>query len=345
MNLVDLQNLVAAYHQGAPSIFQQNGTDVFLTTLNSIRQSAEKKHDFEFTRCRATLSIDGVAGGSLDDAIIYDPPTQINVSSDDTTVIGTYTQLPMFNGHWAYTTDNNYWIYWNSFYNSYVISDALVDGERAYVWLPATVRILPEGDYNHITISGETTATAVRQNELGSVKQIVAIQRMRSDGRIVPMDFARSDVPIERDRYITELRDDMWPIERYPSDAQILTSVGRATLIQRRRQVFIYPPYVAAVPCPPISIQIEGLGFLNDWTEDDLGDTPPDPNWFVENGFDWMKWKLIYELNPLFSTFVPRQEGNIANDPKVLKEYIAEAWDEFVTWDAYQIDANTTRSR
>lgn len=342
MNLADLQKIVAAYHQKNVSDLTINGIDMFLMNANSLRHKAELAHNFEYCRCRATLSIDGVTGGDLSNAVIYDPPSTVTVASSDTDIPGTYLQLQTFNHFWAYELNSTYYIYFNTFYNSYVISDGLVDGQRAYVWTPASPLTNPSGTYTKSAVN----ATATLHNEFVKVREVVAVQRVRKDGRVVPIDFTRSDIPIERDRTVVELRDDFWPVERYPSDAQILARVSRATLIQRRDKIFIYPPYKSDfIKSHPLHVILEAYGQLPDWTTNDTGGSPPDPNFFLTNGFDWLKWAMVYELNPLFSTFVARQEGNVGNNPKEMLEYRENAWRDFIIWDTYQIDANSTRDR
>lgn len=345
MNLIELKTIVANYHQKGVLDLTQNGVDMFLSTVNQLRQQAELRHNFEYCRCRALLNVDGVTGGSLDNAVIFEPEGQVSVVSTDPTVTGTYDQLQVFNGYWAYFSSAlTMYIYYNSFYNSYIISNALVDGVASTVWKPAVNSIIPWGTYLHITNSS-TPATATFVSEFAKVREVVACQNVASDGTLYPLDFTRADIPIERDRFEVELDNQYWPERRYPSDASIVARMNQATLIQRRRKILLYPACTNVVPTQPLSVQLEAYGQIIDWAETDFDDGAPEPNWFLLNGYNWLKWASIYELNPLYSTFVPRQEGNVNNDAKALIAYREEAWQAFLSWDDYQIDSHTTRSR
>jgi hypothetical protein len=257
MNLATLKSVVAGVHQKDPDdLTLDDGTDMFLVTANSVRRNAEMMHNFEYCRVTATLDIDGITGGSLDDAVLDDPDSHFS-----------------------------------------------------------------------------------------KIKEVVAIQRRRADHRLVPVDFTRADIPIERDRWVLELRDDFWPEVRYPSDAQSRARLGRATLIQRGRQIFRYPQFPDAVTGPPITYNLECIGLLRDYVDDDMADDAAAPDFIVDYGFDYLKWAIVYALNANFQTFVPRQEGNVGNDAKAILTYREEAWRDLVIWDTYQIDANSTRSR
>jgi hypothetical protein len=72
VELYDIISAVAAYFDGkTPDNFVINDVDLGLIALNQVRMQAELDNDFNFTRKLLQLEIDGVTGGSLDDATIY----------------------------------------------------------------------------------------------------------------------------------------------------------------------------------------------------------------------------------------------------------------------------------
>lgn len=254
MNLTMLKAACAAFHQKQPEDLVEGFVDLFLVAANNARKSAEKKHDFEYSRCTATLSIDGVNGGDLNDAVIA-----------------------------------------------------------------------PAG--------------------FTGVRQILAVSTQRTNGVFVPVPFVSANVAIEHDRTEIELAKDYWPVERYPSDASFLYMVGEANIVQRGHMIYRFPRVSTVTPdqINPLPLYLECYGWLRDYVEADLqkNDTDPAPDFLVDNGFDYLQWTIIIELNYKFHTFVPRQEGNVGS-PERLQQ---QAWQDLTSWDTYLIDPNSTRTR
>lgn len=348
MTLAQLKSVVAAYHHKSVSDLTVGGVDLFLVAANNARRNAELKHNFEFARVAATLDITGASGGSL---------------------------------------------------------------------LNATIT--------------EGTATA-------RVREIINVSRLNTVGdRRIPLDFTRADIAVERDRSEDEIRDHYEWYYRTPSDADLLNRRGRASVVQRGHQIFVYPIPVTDVDNTPLTLYIEGIGELpeytaatlvpvsqsftltgtlspdatgdytatgtfgdapiytkgtvdyyltfingtwrlqagtdgftgvvNYWTPSiavpvtqlptslvpsgavytgtatltDTSDAPPDPDFLLTYGAPYMMWQTIIEMNYLFTTFVPRQEGNLS-PPEKMRD---QAWNDLLTWDAYLIDSAVTRSR
>ena len=75
MTLLELRSTLAAYLQKTVPDLLVNGMDLSLLALNNVRRKAEMLHDFEFSRRRITVTLDGLDGGTLDDAIQEGSPT------------------------------------------------------------------------------------------------------------------------------------------------------------------------------------------------------------------------------------------------------------------------------
>lgn len=81
MTLLEIKRMVASYLDIDVGDLYRNGTDMCLNTINQVRRQAELLNDFEFSRKLVTVSVDGVTGGSLDDAVIYGTATAAKVKT------------------------------------------------------------------------------------------------------------------------------------------------------------------------------------------------------------------------------------------------------------------------
>lgn len=170
------------------------------------------------------------------------------------------------------------------------------------------------------------------------VREILAIQRVNADGSFVPLALTRTDIAIERDRYMDEVSDEDWYERRYPSDSFILDRRGCGTLVFRGRRLFIYPITIALGG--PLAVSIEGYGQIADYDADTL-ELDEAPDFLFNEGATWMQWTILSELNYLFKIWVPRTEGNLS-PPEKERDV---AWRNLIVWDTYLENANSTRQR
>ena len=250
MTLKELKAVVAAYHEKEPHELDKNEVDLFLIAANNARKDAEKLHTFEWNSCTATLSIDGVNGGQLADAVIS--PTSI------------------FKG----------------------------------------------------------------------IKEIKTVSILRNNVYI-PVDFTRVDIEIERERSQLELNDPFWFENRYPSDSQLNMLNSDQCVVQRGMGLYLFPRVQSAMTPTPLSLALECYGFLKDYVIADIDDAVA-ADWFLDQADKYMQWAIIDELNYLFQTYVPRQEGNVIPSPKDKRD---EAWRDLLVWDAYMVDSHITRPK
>lgn len=351
MTLSQLKAVCAAYHDKTAADLTVNSVDLFLVAANNVRRSAELRHNFELSRVSATLSIDGVEGGALSDAAITNAvgDTCTVTGTLSPAITGTYTRMAgvSVNGKavflkssgtvgilFAYATG---WALSASL--TTLMADVLTGPSNS--WTLTSTSVNPAGTY---TLQGTNTGTPVITNsgteDFASIKEVIAVQRTRPDGTLVPLDFTRADIPIERDRYELELSDDFWPAARYPSDAQILSRGSTSTVYQRGRKLFLYPADTTSTE--DLEVTLECYALLNDYVAADLNDSTPS-DFFVEFGAAFLQWSIILELNHYFHTFVPRQEGVLPpGSPQALAE---QGWQDLLLWDSFMVDANSTRSR
>lgn len=81
MNLLEIKTAVANYFGKALADLTVLSQDLFLVAANQVRRQAELQHDFEFTRKLVTVTVNGVTGGSLDDAVLYGTATDVDIKS------------------------------------------------------------------------------------------------------------------------------------------------------------------------------------------------------------------------------------------------------------------------
>jgi hypothetical protein len=251
MNLAQLKAIAAAYHQKQITDLQIGAVDLFLVAANNARRKGEMLHNFEYARCSATLSIDGITGGDIRNATINEPG-------------------------------------------------------------------------------------------FSTIKEITNIQGLRNNTEYIPVDYTRLDMAIERKREAIEVNSYYWRGYgyRYPGDAEWQFRTSRGAITQRGHILLPFPTATAATDTP-WTAYIEAYGWLLDYTDADLAidiETAPPKDFFIDQGFAYMQWATIIELNNLFSTFVPRQEGNVG----VPKDQLDNAWRDFVVWDSYIVNENMT---
>lgn len=345
MILSDLKSVCAAYHKKAASDLTVNGVDLFLVAANNVRRNkGELLHNFEYARCTATLDVNGTLGGNLDDAVIdnEDATTVIVTGTLSPDLTGTYTRQGQFSGFDLFILSGSTpaFLYFNATAASYILSTTLSTSSVANAFKPSPAQATPIGTFPHAgTYTGTATAVGGDSSRFAKVKEIVAVSRMRPDGTYIPLDFTRSDIPIERDRTELEFSDNLFPYLRYPSDARINARGTSSSMIQRGRRLEIHPFY-AGNDQTTFNVRLECYGLLRDYVAANLSDTQP-TDFFVEYGAQFMQWTIINELNFYWKTFVPRTEGNLsAPETKA-----ADAWRDLLVWDTYQVDSNSTRSR
>lgn len=345
MTLGNLKAICASYLEVATSDFTVNGVDLFLVAANNVRKNAELRHNFEYCKALATLSIDGQTGAAIADAVILDN-TASTISAN---MAGSGTVTPDVTGvfYRAGTAD----VFTNTtgdpavlYYDSGIWK---VDIFGTLQWTGPSVSTSPVGTYTPIAASGTLSIAEEGTSDVAiftGIKEIVAVSRVNTDGTRFPLDFARSDLPIERDRSELEVSSDYWWDNRYLSDQQLLARrsvASSGSIIQRRNRLYVYPRVSATTAgTSDISVEMEVFAWLRNYVAADLADTDP-TDFFLEHGHQFMQWATICELNVLFREFVPRQEGNL----DAPKKEMASAWNDLLLWDSYMVDNNTTRSR
>jgi len=79
-----------------------------------------------------------------------------------------------------------------------------------------------------------------------------------------------------------------------------------------------------------VTLAVSGQTWMQPYTK------PSDTDFLLENGFQFMMWQCLIELNYMLLKFVARQEGTIA-PPTAARD---AAWEALVLWDSHSIDGN-----
>lgn len=177
------------------------------------------------------------------------------------------------------------------------------------------------------------------------IKEVLGASVLRNN-IWVPIDFSRADIIKERERSDLELDWRLGPENRYPSDSQFVWNQGFTKVVQRGNGLFLFPEYGSSCdgsnpPQELLRVKLECYGFLANYVAEDLTDEE-EFDIFLQHGDAYLQWACIHELNYIFQTFVPRQEGNVIPSPKDMRD---EAWRDFLLWDTYQVDSHITRTR
>lgn len=343
--LTQLQSTVAAFlGLGSTGSLTKLSQDLFLSAVNNAIKTAQLIHDFEDTRCTATLNIDAVVGGNLSDAIFEAGASQnVTAGAGGTPdVTGTFVESGQFNlwPMFILFGSTSYFLYYNTNTSCYVISTNLSTGNPTNYYANGTSGPVIPGTYTHHgTYSGSLTVSQSLAGLFSGIKTVLAVMRQRPDGTYIPLDFARADIPIERDRTELEFSDNLFPYLRYPSDAQINARGTNSSIIQRGQNLSIYPRYTMGVTTP-FNVLLECFGWLTPLTSSSYNDVTAS-NFLFDYGYEWLQWAAICELNFVFKNFTPRTEGNLGAP----EQYRDAAWQKLILFDSYRVDANTTRSR
>lgn len=179
------------------------------------------------------------------------------------------------------------------------------------------------------TTGGALSAVVISPpNIFSGVREIVSVASVATNNlRQRPLIIRRPNQGVPRN------------VPRHPTDAQVISSAYACNyLIFRGGYLFQYPDLAGTTN---LDIELEGYGWLNDYTDAMLADNAVTPDFLVEHGFEFLQWSVIIELNYKFQTFVFRQEGN-PGAPERLKQ---AAWESLVNWDSYRIGPHITDDR
>lgn len=178
-----------------------------------------------------------------------------------------------------------------------------------------------------------SSVTSVVGEATAGIKEVIAVSQVTSSGLRKPLPFVRYDIAMELDRQEIEAQQDDWPVTRYPSDADILDRGYSIWVAQRGKTLHVYPYNPNFTD--NITLQIEAIGWLTEYSAGNIGSVT---DVFLEEGFDYLQWACLCELNAKFMRFVYRTEGQL--DQRFLQQMRDEAWLTFAGSDSYSVDSN-----
>lgn len=345
MTILEIKTAVASYLGKGLSDLVVNGQDLGLLALNQVRLAAEMSHDFNFNRKLLTLDVDSVTGGSLDDAVIADTSTTVDLKT--VIDIGEFDQYGNFIPV-AWTTreesqqrqrEEN--PYRGIRYPSDGQITSLPLGQRRYVLAgddlfyypkPETGATLSVGidayvfssDWeanSTVVVSGITGLTAFndtyyligQNNNRGLWANFDPINNSIATGSVLRYIW------YDTAEWLISLADDIngAPLNFAISNVTSATTPAGLT----------FTPHAGITGTPVVSAVTSTLLASNDiWTK---------------KGQQYLQWAAIDQLNRWFKVFVPRQEGNLTS-PIDLANAGLETLKE---WDIYKYEQFRMSSR
>jgi len=107
MTLDEIITVAARYLEKARADLTIDNVDFGLVAANQVRRTAEQLNDFNFTRKFLTVSVDGVTGGSLDEAVEYGMDCSCKLSVKTILDAGVFDTAGNFNPvEWTTTEDS-----------------------------------------------------------------------------------------------------------------------------------------------------------------------------------------------------------------------------------------------
>lgn len=88
----------------------------------------------------------------------------------------------------------------------------------------------------------------------------------------------------------------------------------------------IYP-----TPTEEVEVTVKGYAWMDNYVWPAGSETT---DWLINNGFDFLQWQSIIEMNHIVKIFVPRQEGSLA-PPERLRD---AAWESLLVCDSVGIE-------
>lgn len=323
--LLQIKTAIASYLGKTVADLTVDGQDLGLLAMNQVRQQAEMVHDFEFSRKLVTVAVDGVVGGSLDDAVLYG--TEVGVTVKSVIDIGIFDNDGNFRSA-GWTTvaggldvqrrDNPLTVVPRYPTDSQALASPY--GTSKYLLSGANVYRFPKSLNTTDTIGLEVYTFA---DDWTGILNVTGTLSPDATGT-----YYQDGVFSQQPFYV---RDDGEYIVFYSSvlSKWVLAPPGDDVGLPDWRRTTLegaYTPTAPATGTATIDYLVPGevavpdpLGMSDIWTT---------------RGAQYIQWGAIVQLNNLFKEFVFRQEGNLP-PPQALADAGLEA---LKTWDIFRYE-------
>lgn len=152
-------------------------------------------------------------------------------------------------------------------------------------------------------VTGGSLAAAVAYGTVTPVLEvgtIVDVGLFDQDGNLWPVSWTTIGASMERSRNSSKTI-----LPRYPTDEQILSWRGSDSRFTfSGDSVYVFPRDSSH----NFTLGIECYVVTPDWVSGDLSGSPAP---WATHGAQYLLWSIVSELNPMFQTFLFRQEGNV----------------------------------
>ena len=346
MTILQLKTAVANYFEKTVADLTVNGQDLGLLALNQVRRQAELGHDFEFQRKLVTVSVDGVTGGSLENAVLYsDGVTAVDVKT--VIDIGTFD-----------TSGNLRPVEWTT------VAESLVrqrEEERFTSWrnpqFEEVSLTYPKRAYRY-AVSGASIFRFPKNNVVTPLTLGMEVYAFTADfgvqgGVPATVYIAGSDVAT-----LVKLYTQVGFLNDYPLYMAIAMSAVEVVFwsggswyiipsqfLGNTPGIYAYGHSVASVATRPPDSGWTNLGTATGtvvlaYTEATSSGDGYTDEW-TTYGAQYLQWGAICQLNHIFKSFVFRQEGNLPPPEKLRDDGLAA----FISWDEARYENNRRHRR
>lgn len=309
----------------------QNSQDLFLVAANQVRRTQEMSYDYEFTRKLATLTVNGVTGGVLSNAVAYGTSTPIQIKSiievgmfDSVGNLRPVTWTTVAESLERQRTNNKGGLF--SRYPTDADLHSTARGEGRFDFAGSTVFRWPKDTTNNYSIGMEVYSVsddwgvndlAVATIAVVGVTGVTGVndtyyQHGTLNGFPFYINVADSGTPPAVPYFIWN-NGTTWIIS--PGDQVTLTPTNYLSLTSTSQSpVGSYTGHGTFTGTSILALGVDITSTSNIWTT---------------YGSQYLQWAVIIQLNHLFKSYVFRQEGNLPPPEKLA----AEGLDAFREWD------------
>lgn len=295
-------------------------TDVLWVALRNAQRSCQKRHDFELAKGSIHVVVDPVTGGDWTEGRLVDGAEQDTLPGHAT------INLHIPAGQDIVSVEPSVeWPIDVSQAKTLVLDDALWAGDFPvlYVHQPAesVTKLLVIDRPNVVTVD-HTQAQGDWSLEFGAppreTKKITNMSILSDDGVTeTPVRFwSKSQLAgqIQRSLDVKVEGFDFREHQGLEDTAALPIVVVQNNILQ------MYPRQDQ-----PSTVVVDGHFWQPPYVSND------DTDWMLDNGFDFLMWSVVIEVNHLVRSFVDRQEATMG--PPLRQQ--AEAWKDLVLWDSH----------
>ena len=187
-----------------------------------------------------------------------------------------------------------------------------------------------------LPVTGGVLSNAVLQGTqtAAEVKLVLDVGVIDQYGNFHPVEWTTAEESQERQRQENRYRE---PCYRYPTDAQYHSEWqnGESRVIIRGDNFSWWPPRVPPTSSSNLLLGVDAYVFDADWTDLSTEDV------WTKHASKYLLWATVIDLNKIFKSFVPRQEGNLTEPADLMMAGLQS----FIDWDVFKYEQGRRHGR